>query len=94
MVQKFFGLFTHNIIVFVVLMVITGMTVELGVDTRIGMIGVGLTFGCSGIGQFLKANQVSNQQWRKGLAGCLILFGLFTVVVMLLMFLMGESLNV
>lgn len=94
MVQKFFNLFTHNVIVFVILMIITGITVELGLDARIGMLGVGLTFGCSGIGQVMKANQVSDQPWRKGLGGCLILFCLLTIVVMLMMFLMGETLNV
>jgi len=76
-------------------MLIVGPIVVFELDSRIGMSLVGVIFGLSGAGHFLAAQKENSARGlRKGLGIFLMLFGLFTLVVMIIMFARGEQLSV
>lgn len=91
--RNFLELFARQSIVLLALMLVVGPVVVFKLDSRIGMLLAGVVFGLNGLGQFFVAEkQTSGQGLQKGIGVFLILFGLFTVVVMLIMFVRGEPL--
>lgn len=92
--RPFLELFARRGIVFLALLLTVGPIVALDLDPRLGMLLAGVVFGLRGVGQFLVADkQISGRGLQKGLGIFLMLFGLFTIVVMVIMFVRGEQLS-
>lgn len=92
--RTFFILFTKQSVVWVALVLVYLPIHQFGVDTRLGMALVGLVFGFSGVGHVLTA--AHDDQWGclyRGFGAGLIVFCLFTAVVMAIMFVRGEELG-
>lgn len=93
--RTFLELFARRGIVFLALMVAVGSVVALKLDERIGMLLAGVIFGLSGVGNWLVAARESHMRGlRRALAVFLMLFGLFTIIVMVIMFIRGDRLGV
>lgn len=92
--RAFLELFARRDIAFLALMLAVGPVAMFELDSRVGMLLAGVVFGLSGVGHFLAAEkETSTRGLRKGIGLFLILFGLFTIVVMTIMFVRGEQLS-
>ncbi len=92
--MRTFEFFSRQGVVFLALMLVVGPIATFELDPRIGMLLVGGIFVLSGGGHFMVADKEISGRWlRKGLGIFLILFGVFTIVVMLVMFIRGEQLS-
>ncbi|MDA0246379.1 MAG: hypothetical protein OT477_23465 [Chloroflexi bacterium] len=92
--RTFFTLFTRQSVVLIALVLVYLPVQQFGLDERLGMALVGLVFGFSGVGHVLTAEQET--QWgclHRGFGTGLIIFCLFTAVVMAIMFVRGEELG-
>lgn len=90
--RTFLELFARRGIVFLALMVVVGGVVMLNLDDRIGTLLIGVIFGLSGIGNWLVAEREHHARGlRKAMAVFLTLFGLFTIVVVVIKFIRGEQ---
>lgn len=92
--KRFLELFAHRRMVIFALIFWVAPFAVYDLDPRIGILLTGLIFGLSGVGNFLAAEKESTARGlRKALGVFLILFGLFTVAVMIIMFIRGEHLS-
>lgn len=93
--RKFLELFARRGIVFLALLLAVGLVALLKLDARLGMLLAGVIFLLSGVGNFLVAQKESRGRGlRRALGIFLILFGLLTVAVMIVMFVLGQPLSV
>jgi uncharacterized membrane protein (UPF0136 family) len=92
--RTFLELFARRDIAFLALLLVVGPIVMFELDSRLGMLLAGVVFGLGGVGHFLAAEkETSTRGLQKALGVFLILFGLFTIVVMTIMFVRGEQLS-
>lgn len=91
--RTFLELFARRGVVVLALIVAVGGVVMLNLDDRIGTLLIGVIFGLSGIGHWLVAERKGRyaRVLHRAMGVFLTLFGLFTVVVVVIKFIRGEQ---
>lgn len=83
-------------IMFIVLMLVMFPVIKMGLDSRIGMSLAGVIFMLNGAGQILlaqKSPKGARASVGKGTGIFMIVFGMFTLIVMIIMLAIGQELG-
>ena len=94
--NTFFLLLTRRWAFILALLIVFVPSIQFGVDARIGMMLVGVVCGLAGRGWLLLADQFrdAGRNWRRTTGIGLLLFGGFTIMVMITLFVLDQPLNI